>query len=129
MESNPVHAVVMTIKVTINGSEVKNPVARFSLTLAGLVIFLVFLVVLLLLIVPIVWFWALSIVALVFALWVAMPKLKGQYKVIVLSKQKPPNNGASNGLRRDKVYPEEGRGRRREATMNSEKRESARSGE
>jgi len=82
----------MAIKITVNGNDVKNPVARFLLTLVALVVFLVFFCVLLFLILPILWFWIFSILLLAFTLLGAVPKLKSQYRIIAIGKQKLGNN-------------------------------------
>ncbi len=78
----------MGIKVTINGKEVKNPIVRFLITLVGLVIFLVIFVFVFFLIFPIIWFWTLSVMLLVFTLLAFAPKLISQYKIIVINKKK-----------------------------------------
>jgi len=82
----------MATKVTINSTEVKNPIARFLISLVGLVIFMAIFVFVFFLIFPIIWFWFLSVMLLVFTLLVAASKLKSQYRIVVISNKKLENN-------------------------------------
>jgi membrane protein YdbS with pleckstrin-like domain len=78
----------MSIKITINGHEVKNPVARIFLTLVGLVLFVFIFVLLFFLLLPFVWFMALSIVFAMLVLILVIPKLISRYKIILIHRQK-----------------------------------------
>lgn len=72
----------MSIKVTINSREVKNPVARFILTLIGLLIFIVVFVLTFFLLLPFVWFLVLSLVLVLLAIIAVVPKLISHYRII-----------------------------------------------
>lgn len=81
----------MGIKITINNSEVKNPVIRFLVTLVLLFIFSVLAIVVLFFILPVLWFSVAAIMLLVAALLSAAPKLRTQYKIIMLERKKIDN--------------------------------------
>jgi uncharacterized Tic20 family protein len=78
----------MAIKVTINSKTVRNPIARFLITLLGLVIVITVFVLVFFLVFPIIWFWTVSLLLLVLTVLAAIPKLKGQYRIIVEDKSK-----------------------------------------
>lgn len=78
----------MPIKITINDHEVKNPIARFFLTLVGLVLFVFIFVLLFFLLLPFVWFMALSIVFAMLVLILVIPKLISRSKIILIHRQK-----------------------------------------
>lgn len=78
----------MGIKITINNSEVKNPIIRFLVTLVLLCIFSVLAIVVLFFILPVLWFSVAAIMLLVAALLSAAPKLRTQYKIIMLERKK-----------------------------------------
>lgn len=77
----------MTIKVTINNKEVKNPIVRFLITLAGLVALIVIFIFVFFLVFPLIWFVVVSILCLVLTLLVAAPKLVSTYRIILLDKK------------------------------------------
>jgi len=77
----------MSVKLTVNNQEIKNPIAKFLMTLVGLMIFLVVLVFVFFLLFPLIWFWVVSLMLLLFTLLGALPKLKNQYKIIMISKK------------------------------------------
>ena len=76
----------MSIKITINSKEVKNPVARFFISLAGLVIFIVVIALLFFLILPLVWFVIMLMLLLVATLWVTLPEFIITYRTILLDR-------------------------------------------
>ncbi|MDX2479577.1 MAG: hypothetical protein QNK24_04490 [Desulfuromusa sp.] len=78
----------MPIKITINSREVKNPVARFLISLIGLVIFIVVVAFLFFLMLPLVWFGILFMMLLVTTLWLVLPKLIITYKSIHYDSEK-----------------------------------------
>lgn len=78
----------MGIKITINSSEVKNPVVRFAITVVGILIFLVVFVFAFFLFFPLIWFLATTVLLFLIALLVFAPKLISQYRVIIIGKKK-----------------------------------------
>jgi len=78
----------MSVRLTINSHDIKNPIAKFLMTLVGLVIFLIALVFVFFLLLPLIWFWVVSLMLLLFTLLGALPKLKNQYKIIIISKKR-----------------------------------------
>ncbi len=78
----------MSIKITINSQDVKNPLIRFILGLIGLVIFIVVIAVLFFLILPLVWFAILYMLILASTLWVVLPKLILTYRTMLLDRDK-----------------------------------------
>ena len=77
----------MTIKITINSNEVKNPLAKFLITLVSVVTLLVIFTVVFFLVLPLIWFAVLSILLLVFTLLTATPKLVSTYRIILLNRK------------------------------------------
>lgn len=75
----------MAIKISINSSEVKNPLARFLISLVGLMVFAL----MFFLFLPLIWFLLLLIVLSMVVLLVSAPKFLKQYKFVVRSKQIP----------------------------------------
>lgn len=72
----------MAIKITINNQEIKNPVARFLITMLGLAVFLVLFILIFFVLLPFVWFMVLSIILALLVLMAVLPKLISQYKII-----------------------------------------------
>lgn len=72
----------MAIKITTNNQEIKNPVARFLITLLGLAVFLVLFILIFFVLLPFVWFMVLSIILALLVLMAVSPKLISQYKII-----------------------------------------------
>lgn len=77
----------MTIKITIDSREVKNPLAKFLITLVGVVMFFVIFVVVFFLTFPLIWFMVLSMLVLIFTLLIAMPILISTYRIILLNRK------------------------------------------
>lgn len=72
----------MAIKITINNQEIKNPVARFLITLLGLAVFLVLFMLIFFVLLPFVWFMVVSIILALLVFTAISPKLISQYKII-----------------------------------------------
>lgn len=78
----------MALLININGKEVKNPIARFFITLVGIIISLTVLLLFFFLILPVVWFAVIAMIFLVLAILIAAPKFIRKYHVIVIEKNK-----------------------------------------
>jgi ABC-type bacteriocin/lantibiotic exporter with double-glycine peptidase domain len=78
----------MTLLININGKQVKNPLARFFITLTAIIIILIVFALVFFLILPLVWFFIISMVLLVLAILFATPKLVQKYNVILIEKKK-----------------------------------------
>lgn len=78
----------MALLININGKEVKNPVARFFITLATVVISLIVSLFLFFLILPLVWFAIIAMIFLVLTILIATPRLVQKYNVIIIEKKK-----------------------------------------
>ncbi len=73
----------MAIKFTINGGEVKNPLVKLLIPLVGLIIFgFLFFIVL-----PLIWFWFITVILSMVGLVIAAPKFVSQYKIVMRGKQ------------------------------------------
>ena len=81
----------MAIKVTINNSEIKNPLLRFLASLVLLGIFAVLCIFVLFVLLPVLWVLLASVWLVAMVSLAAAPRLRSQYKVIVLEKQKLEN--------------------------------------
>ena len=73
----------MAIKISINSGEVKNPLARFLISIVGLMVFAL----MFFLFLPLIWFLLLSVVLSMVVLLVSAPKILKQYKFVVRSKK------------------------------------------
>lgn len=82
----------MTIRIIINDHEVKNPVARFLLTLFGLILFIVFFALVFFLILPLIWFMVLSLLLMILAVLAVAPKMVKTYRVIILKRRSLPHD-------------------------------------
>ncbi len=77
----------MSIKITINNNEIKNPIARFLITLLGIVALLLVLIVVFFLFLPLMWFALLSIILVFAAVILSAPRLVRIYRVTLLDKR------------------------------------------
>ena len=81
----------MALQININGIEIKNPLARFFITLTAIVISLVVFILVFFLILPLLWFVIISMILLVLIILVATPRLVQKYNVIIIEKKKLEN--------------------------------------
>lgn len=77
----------MSIKITINNREINNPIARFIISLLGLLIAILVSVVLFFLLLPLIWFVILTVLLVMLSLVIAAPKLVARYKIIVIERK------------------------------------------
>ena len=77
----------MKINVTIDDQEVKNPIARFLISLLVLVILFAVFIVLFFLVLPFIWFSVLSILLAMLAVIFVAPTVIHQYKVILINRK------------------------------------------
>ena len=77
----------MSIKITINGSEVKNPLAKFIVTLLSLLGAFLFLLIILFMVFPLIWFFWLSVIILIVAVVLLSPRIFRQYKSTVIQRK------------------------------------------
>lgn len=78
----------MAVKITVNNSEIKNPVIQFIVTLVFLFIFFVLFIIVFFLLFPLLWVLLASAMLLSIVLLFSAKKLRAQYKVIVIEKGK-----------------------------------------
>ena len=81
----------MAIKITINSSEIKNPLLRFLASIVLLGIFAVLCIFVLFILLPVLWVLLASVLLLAMVSLAAAPMLRSQYKIIVLERQKLEN--------------------------------------
>jgi hypothetical protein len=77
----------MSIHVTINDKELKNPIARFLVTVLGLVVALSIFALLFFLILPLIWFVILTMLLVMLTIFMTAPKLIRTYRVILLNRK------------------------------------------
>ena len=72
----------MSIKISINGAEIKNPIFRFIVLVGVLVFGFVIFALLFFLLLPVVWFLLFTAIAFIAVLIAAMPRVMSQYYLI-----------------------------------------------
>ena len=82
----------MVIRISINDQEIKNPIARFLLSLLGLVVFIVVFALLFFLLLPLLWFVVLTLLLFILVLFAVAPKLVNFYRVIILKRESLPHD-------------------------------------